>query len=189
MFAAADGYGAFEGDVDLAFDAGKGGFCASDVFRNDVGGAGRLKKTGNGALWLRGDNSYTGGTLLVEGTLGALSSTAFGKGDLYVSGGTLHNKSRRNLNVVGAYTQIGGELALELSGQLAGGLKVGRDAFITGGKLNLRFAQAPTAGTIVTALSAQRLHGHFDDVIVEGAGGIEVEYSATSVIVRITKAP
>lgn len=106
LFAAADGYGAFEGDVNLQLDAAKGGFCESDVFRNDIGGGGRLRKAGSGALWLGGNNSYAGGTLLVEGSLGALSPTALGTGDVYMQGGTLLNGSQQALLLPGSYTQI-----------------------------------------------------------------------------------
>jgi membrane-associated phospholipid phosphatase len=40
LFAAADGYGAFNGTVTVTMDAAKGGFSAYDVWRNDIGGAG-----------------------------------------------------------------------------------------------------------------------------------------------------
>jgi autotransporter-associated beta strand protein len=186
LFAAADGYGAFEGDVNLELDTAKGGFCERDLFRNDIAGGGRLKKSGTGALWLSGDNSYAGGTLLVEGTLGALSPTAFGSGDVYVRGGKLLNGSQQDLRLAGAYTQIDGELALELGEDLAGSLKIGRAAVLAGGRLTVRLsAGVPAAGTAVTVLHAQELHGRFAEVSVEGASRFDVLYSATGVAIRL----
>ena len=190
LFAAADGYGAFEGDVNLVLDAAKGGFCESDLFRNDIEGDGRLNKAGSGALWLGGDNSYTGGTVLVEGTLGALSPTALGAGDVYVRGGTLHNASQEDLELPGAYTQLAGELTLELSQQLKGGLLVDGTAVIAGGTLRLRFSQGvPSAGVVIDVLRAHEIHGHFDQITVEGASEIEVMYSDSGVAVRLKQVP
>jgi autotransporter-associated beta strand protein len=186
LFTAADGYGAFQGDVDLELDAAQGGYCERDQFRNDIGGNGRLRKTGSGALWLSGDNSYAGGTLLAAGTLGALSPTAFGSGDVYVQGGTLQNASHRDLRLTGAFTQVGGELALELGGQLKGALRASGDAFLAGGKLRLRFTgTVPVAGTRVTVLGARELHGRFDEVVVEGLSAFEALYSGTELVVLV----
>ncbi len=58
LFAAADGYAAFEQDVTVTMDAAKGGFNSIDTWRNDITGKGRLVKRGNGILGLSGANSY-----------------------------------------------------------------------------------------------------------------------------------
>lgn len=78
LFAAANGYGAFDRDVSVTMDASAGGFSAYDVWRNDISGEGSLSKNGSGTLVLSGTNSYTGGVHVNDGTLTAASSAAFG---------------------------------------------------------------------------------------------------------------
>ncbi|WP_181809431.1 phosphatase PAP2 family protein, partial [Streptomyces shenzhenensis] len=46
LFAAADGYGAFDADVTVTLDAAAGGFAAADSWRNDIDGHGGLTKQG-----------------------------------------------------------------------------------------------------------------------------------------------
>jgi hypothetical protein len=48
LFAAADGYGAFHGNVIVDMDASKAGLFAFDRWRNDFGGDGKLTKRGTG---------------------------------------------------------------------------------------------------------------------------------------------
>ena len=50
LFAAADGYGAFSGNVVIVMDASKGGFNAADRWRNNISGNGKLVKQGTGTL-------------------------------------------------------------------------------------------------------------------------------------------
>lgn len=89
LFAAADGYGAFDQDVRVFMDASARGFHATDAWRNDISGRGGLRKSGSGTLTLTGDNRYSGGTQVDHGVLVAGSRTAFGTGDLHVTNGTL----------------------------------------------------------------------------------------------------
>ncbi len=79
LFAAADGYGAFNGTVTVTMDAAKGSFSAYDVWRNDIGGTGSLVKLGSGTLVLTGANTYAGGTTIGGGTLVGHAG-AFGTG-------------------------------------------------------------------------------------------------------------
>ncbi|MFX7816341.1 hypothetical protein ABTK28_20540, partial [Acinetobacter baumannii] len=46
LFAAADGYGAFNGNVIVSMDATQGGFNAADTWRNAISGAGKLTLQG-----------------------------------------------------------------------------------------------------------------------------------------------
>lgn len=89
LFAAADGYGAFDRDVVVALVAAETRFAAADTWRNDIDGRGGLVKRGAGALALTGANRYRGGTTVLAGTLTAAASAALGTGDVVVSGGDL----------------------------------------------------------------------------------------------------
>ncbi|WP_312511428.1 phosphatase PAP2 family protein [Massilia sp.] len=171
LFAAAEGYGEIKGNVVVNMDAGKGGFHASDRWRNDISGSGKLVKQGSGALKLGGKNSWTGGTQLEAGTLEALSSTAFGTGDVHVAGGaTVIVNAPAALVVGGKYTQLSGA-TLELRvGASQGQLNATRTVTIGGGTLRIKFADGykPAAGTTLTVISAGSLTGKFDTITVDG---------------------
>ncbi|MGK5191783.1 autotransporter-associated beta strand repeat-containing protein, partial [Salmonella sp. SC5] len=51
-------------------------------FTNNIGGTGRVEKSGDGTLTLSGSNTYTGGTLISDGTLVASNVEALGSGDI-----------------------------------------------------------------------------------------------------------
>ncbi|MGC8143339.1 autotransporter-associated beta strand repeat-containing protein [Salmonella enterica] len=51
-------------------------------FTNNIGGTGRVEKSGDGTLTLSGGNTYTGGTLISGGTLVATNVDALGSGDV-----------------------------------------------------------------------------------------------------------
>ncbi|MFA5123505.1 autotransporter-associated beta strand repeat-containing protein, partial [Zavarzinia sp.] len=90
LFAAADGYGAFDSDVTVTMNAADGGFSQYDSWQNDITGPGTLTKAGSGWLDLTGDNSFggllvTGGTLRLTGD-STLGSTRVTGGDLLVDG-------------------------------------------------------------------------------------------------------
>lgn len=69
LYAAVDGYGAFNGDIHIIMDSSKGGFNAYDVWGNDITGDGHFIKDGSGALELTGNNSFSGTTTVMEGGL------------------------------------------------------------------------------------------------------------------------
>jgi autotransporter-associated beta strand protein len=171
LFAAADGYGAFTGNVVVAMDAALGGFNANDRWRNDIGGSGKLVKQGSGALKLGGNNTWTGGTQLEAGTLEGLTATAFGAGDVYVSGGTLRSNAPAGVTLSRNYAQLAGA-TLELragSGQ-QGRLAVTGTMTIVGGALHVTFADGykPAAGDTISLISAASLKGKFDSIAVDG---------------------
>ncbi|NEE14962.1 phosphatase PAP2 family protein [Streptomyces sp. SID7499] len=166
LFAAADGYGAFDRDVTVTLDAAAGGFHAADSWRNDIEGDGGLTKRGSGTLTLTGHNRYRGGTVLESGTLVAASPNALGEGDVRVAGGTL--RAAGVLRVRGSYVQEReSTLELPLRGNHGPALTVGRRVLLgRDSVLSLRLdgERPPVAGTTVPVLSAGQLRGRFDRV-------------------------
>ncbi|MFF7489061.1 phosphatase PAP2 family protein [Streptomyces luteogriseus] len=169
LFAAADGYGAFDRDVTVTLDAAAGGFHAADRWRNDIEGDGGLTKRGSGTLTLTGHNRYRGGTVVEAGTLVAASPNALGEGDVRVTGGTL--RADKVLRVRGSYVQEGeSTLELVLRRNHGPALTVGRRVLLgRGSVLSLRLdaERPPVAGTTVPVLSAGQLRGRFDRVEVD----------------------
>jgi len=192
LFAAADGYGAFNGNVVIVMDTSKGGFNAADRWRNDISGNGKLVKQGSGALKLAGANTWSGGTELTAGTLQGDSASAFGTGDVYVSGGTLVANAPTALKLAGKYTQLSGSTTLELDigGAAAGSqgsLSVASTATIAGGTLSVKFANGykPKAGDVLTVITAASLKGKFSTISVDGFANVTPNYSATALTLTI----
>lgn len=69
LYAAADGYGAFNGDVHIVMDSSKGSFNAYDSWGNDIDGEGHFIKDGSGILELTGNNRFSGVTTIMDGGL------------------------------------------------------------------------------------------------------------------------
>ena len=186
LFDAADGYGAFNGDVVVTMDASLGGFNAQDSWRNNIPGAGKLAKQGSGTLRLGGDNSYSGGTQLAAGTLQADSATAFGLGNVYAGGGTLVCNAPSLVTMKGAYTQVAGAtLQLNIGADGAGRLNVAGVAALAG-TLNLSFkpGTAPKVGDTLTLISSRALTGSFSAINVQGFKVTPI-YTATQMLLRI----
>lgn len=183
LVAAAGGYGAFDGDVEVTMDAAAGGFNAADTWTNDIAGAGRLVKSGSGALTLGGHNSYGGGTIVKEGTLVASSADALGTGSVLVSGGTLSLGGATDIVIGGDYTQSGGTLAVDPK---KAALRIKGNAVLDGATLKLAFdGGAPVTGTRLDVISANGLTGTFATI---DAGNVKVRPvytgSALSVVVE-----
>jgi len=188
LFAAADGYAAFTGNVVVNMDASKGGFNAADRWRNDIAGSGKLVKQGTGLLKLGGNNSWTGGAQIDGGTLEADSNTALGNGDVYVgSAGTLESHAPGQLAIGGSYAQLDkSTLNLTFGAGNAGTLAVKGSATIVGGTLHLKFAGGfkPSVGATYQVLSAASRKGVFTSVLVDGYKATLV-YDNRSVSVHI----
>ncbi|OQR63831.1 phosphoesterase [Streptomyces maremycinicus] len=166
LFAAADGYGAFDSDVTVTLDAAKGGFDAADVWRHDIDGEGGLTKRGSGTLTLTGHNRYRGGTVLADGVLVAGHADALGHGDVRLTGGTL--RAGAPVRVRGGWAQeSGATVDLTLRGHHGPALTVsGRVRLDRGAVLSLRLDadRPPVAGTTVPVIAAAALRGRFDRV-------------------------
>jgi autotransporter-associated beta strand protein len=171
LFAAADGYGNFNGDVSVTMDASLGGFSAEDSWRNDIAGAGMLTFGGTGTLHLSGHNTYSGGTTINGGTVQADSVTALGTGDVYQAAGTFVCAATNGPVVDGGnYLELAGAtLQLSMSGSVGGMLSVTRTAKIAGA-LNVAFANGykPAVGDTLLVLSAHAISGQFSQVTVQG---------------------
>ena len=165
-------------------DPAKGGFHAADSWKYDITGAGLLSKSGSGNLTLSGANSWSGGTLLLEGTLAAASSTALGTGDVYLQGGTLAVTSPLQLG--GNYTQQGGStLQLQLGSASAGRLTIGGKATLAGTlEVQSSSGYRPAVGDTLQLLHSAQRHGTFSTVT---ASGYQVTplYTATGVQLRV----
>jgi autotransporter-associated beta strand protein len=162
LFAAADGYGAFDTDVTVTLDAAAGGFSAADAWRNDIDGRGGLTKRGTGTLTLTGRNRYAGGTVLAQGTLVAGGEDALGHGDVRITDGTL--RMARRLRVRGAYAQDAGTVEITLRAGRKAPLTVPHLAVLGGGaalSLRLDTERPPTAGSTLPVLDVPRLRGRF----------------------------
>ncbi|WP_419875798.1 S-layer homology domain-containing protein [Candidatus Pristimantibacillus sp. PTI5] len=194
LFAAADGYGAFDSDVTVTMDAGKGGFHAMDRWRNDITGTGKLTKEGTGALTLLGSNSYSGGTEINAGTLEGGSATAFGSGAVTNTGGTLVEKVTGKMTIGGDFAQSAqGALELNLAGtndvlEVKGAVK-------PNGKLHVNFSDSyvPSEGFItLMSYGANQRTGQFSSVEIEGLPSqynAQVVYLSNQVVLELTQKP
>ncbi|MCA8064188.1 phosphatase PAP2 family protein [Burkholderia sp. AU38729] len=191
LFAAADGYGAFNGNVIVSMDASQGGLNAADLWRNDVAGAGKLTLQGSGTLTLAGNNRYTGGTQVSGGTLAAASTTAFGNGDVYVgSGGGVKIAANAPVTIATRYTQLDNTtLELDIDGNGGGRLRVGGPLTVTGGTLHVKFVNGytPKAGDTIALIDGAAAAAKFSTVTVDGFKATPV-YTATGVSVTLSAA-
>jgi len=169
LFAAANGYGALNNDVTVTMDASKGGYNASDNWRNDISGSGTLTKQGTGTLILSGNNSYTGGTVLTQGVLEADSSKAFGAGNVANNGGTIEENVTDSLTMNGDFSQTQNgtlELNIDSSDDL---LKITGQASL-GGTLKLNFVNGyvPDLNTTFISYGSLKNSTAFSAVQISG---------------------
>jgi len=190
LFAAADGFGAFNGDVVVVMDAAKGGFHVADAWRNNIAGAGKLTKQGSGTLRLSGVNVYSGGTQVDAGTLSAESASALGKGDVYLAGGTLASKASAPLGIAGRFSQRSAAgLQVQVGANGAGRLVVTGDVAIeSGAALTVKFTPgfAPKAGDTIELISTSgQLAGRYGTLVVDGFSKITPSYGNNKLSVRL----
>ncbi|MEZ0493964.1 phosphatase PAP2 family protein, partial [Kineococcus sp. TBRC 1896] len=183
LFDAADGYGRFDTTVAVRLDAAAGGFCATDAWRNDIGGAGGLVKRGSGRLALTGRNSFRGGVRLEAGELVAASAAALGCGDVDLRGGTLTLASE--LRVEGNLTQAPGAVLHVPAGGRHAPLTVrGTATLAPGSRLEVELADDCRVGEVQPVLQARSVRGGFGAVVVIGGGRAELVATRHGVGVR-----
>ena len=88
----------------LSFEIDNG---SNTTFSGTISGSGSLVKEGEGTLTLSGNNSYTGGTLVNEGTLAVGSSTALGTGTLFLAEDTTLQAAANWLTLTNAIQLLG----------------------------------------------------------------------------------
>ncbi|GAB3653976.1 acid phosphatase [Glycomyces tarimensis] len=188
LFAAADGYGRFDGDVRVVMDAGLGGFHARDVWRNDIGGSGKLHKAGSGSLALTGDNAYSGGTYVESGTLTAASATALGTGDVQVKGGALvldadHVDMHGDCTQAGAVLEVTADDGDEPMLEVAGTLRLETGSVL---RVRLDLQRPPIRGVDVPLVKAKKIEGAFDAIELELEGrSATATYTKKTITIRI----
>ena len=164
LVTAADGYGAFNQNIIVDMDASAGGFSAKDIWRNDISGEGRLEKVGTGSLYLEGNNTYRGGTLLEQGGLVAASASAFGTNTVYQKDGKLSvaiaagaTDAKLGTLQVSDLVQDGGTLSLDLVHNAS--INATNSIYLAG-ELQLTIPKL-TEATSFTLLTAMHLEGKF----------------------------
>ncbi|EBI3714895.1 fibronectin-binding autotransporter adhesin ShdA [Salmonella enterica] len=135
---------------------------------NTLSGTGSLVKTGTGELTLSGDNSYSGGTTIIGGTLTADHADSLGTGTianngvLQVGEGELEN----TLSGTGSLVKTGtGELTLSGDNSYSGGTT------ITGGTLTADHADSLGTGAVANSGVLQVGEGELENTL-SGSGSL-----------------
>ncbi|EAT8289687.1 autotransporter outer membrane beta-barrel domain-containing protein [Salmonella enterica] len=139
-------------------------------FDNAIGGSGNVVKSGADTLTLSGSNTYTGGTLISDGTLVASNVEALGTGDVT-------NNATLELNTGGDFiNNIGGTGRVEKSGDetltLSGANSYTGGTLISGGTLVANDVNALGTGDVTdNAVLELNTGGDFDNAI-SGSGQV-----------------
>lgn len=185
LYAAGDGYGAFDRDVSVTMENAKGGFSAYDEWKNDISGEGCLSKNGDGTLVLSGNNSYTGGIHVNGGTLVAASASAFGYSSVN-NNAVIKETADGPVVICGSFVQSGqGTLTLDIRSP-EDTLQIGLEAKLDG-TLKVDFTGYPNPDAGFQVLTAERLEGSFSTIEVTGlAGGLDIAVTDNEIVV-VTK--
>ncbi|HEC6541640.1 TPA: fibronectin-binding autotransporter adhesin ShdA [Salmonella enterica subsp. enterica serovar Weltevreden] len=194
--------------VDHADSLGSGDIDNSGVLKvgegeleNTLSGSGSLVKTGSGELTLSGDNDYSGGTIISDGTLIAANVNALGGGNIDNSG-TLMLDANGAFELANVTTHTGATTALAAGSTLDAGqltqengstlsIDLGAatdDAVITadsvtlGGTLNVTGigsvtdSWTPEAYTYTLIDSDSAITSDFDDLTIAGMNREDVDF-------------
>uniref|UniRef100_UPI00111875F0 autotransporter outer membrane beta-barrel domain-containing protein n=1 Tax=Salmonella enterica TaxID=28901 RepID=UPI00111875F0 len=147
-------------------------------FINNIGGTGRVEKSGDDKLTLSGSNTYTGGTLISSGTLVANDVNALGTGDVTDNATLMLNTGGDFTNNIGGTGRVekSGDDALTLSGSntYTGGTTINDgtliatsvDALGTGDVTDNAVLELNTGGTFDNAISGSgQVEKSGDDVL------------------------
>ncbi|EBQ8039553.1 AIDA autotransporter-like protein ShdA, partial [Salmonella enterica] len=139
-------------------------------FTNNIGGTGRVEKSGDDTLTLSGSNTYTGGTLISGGTLVANDVNALGTGDVTDNAALM-------LNTGGDFTNnIGGTGRVEKSGDgtltLSGGNTYTGGTLISGGTLVATNVDALGSGDVTDNATLELNTGGDFDNAISGSGQV-----------------
>ncbi|EIP4522945.1 autotransporter outer membrane beta-barrel domain-containing protein [Salmonella enterica] len=139
-------------------------------FINNIGGTGHVEKSGDETLTLSGTNSYTGGTLISDGTLVATNVEALGTGDVTDNATLELNTSGTFDNVISGSGQVvkSGDDALTLSGSntYTGGTT------INGGTLVASNVEALGTGDVTDNATLELNTGGDFDNAISGRGQV-----------------
>jgi autotransporter-associated beta strand protein len=169
LVTAADGFGAFIGDVHVQMDAERGRFNAFDSWGNDITGDGRLIKSGSGKLVLKGNNTYSGGTVIGEGSLSTTSKNALGTGDVTIYGnGTLEVEQPLAMN--GGLSLNSGTIRVYVYQKGSPQIVVNKEVNLKNSTLDLNFhpGQQPKPGERIPIIQANSIKGTFKNIIANG---------------------
>ncbi|EPW4969523.1 autotransporter outer membrane beta-barrel domain-containing protein [Salmonella enterica subsp. enterica serovar Infantis] len=166
--------------ADHADSLGTGAIANSGVFKvgegelkNTLSGSGSLVKTGTGELTLSGDNSYSGGTTIIGGTLTADHADSLGTGAVANSGvlqvgeGELEN----TLSGSGSLVKTGtGELTLSGDNTYSGGTTINEGTLVAASTTALGTGLVDNNATLVLDADGE----------VSAVGGITTHSGATT---------
>ncbi len=169
LLEAADGFGSLLGTVHVRMDASLGRFNAMDSWKNDIDGNGSLIKDGTGKLNLSGNNSFTGGTTILDGTLVANSKTALGNGDVSVKNNGIL-EILQPLNIYGNLDMKEGKLIAKISSVNEPLITTDQNININGSAISLIFDNEikPQKGDKLVILQGKELQGKFETIKVDG---------------------
>ncbi|RFF02080.1 autotransporter outer membrane beta-barrel domain-containing protein [Salmonella enterica] len=155
------------GDVtdDATLELNTGG-----TFDNAIGGSGQVVKSGDKTLTLSGANSYSGGTLISDGTLVASNVEALGTGDVT-------NNATLALNTGGDFTNnISGSGQVVKSGDdtltLSGANTYTGGTLISGGTLVASNVEALGTGDVTNNATLELNTGGTFDNAISGSGQV-----------------
>ncbi len=139
-------------------------------FINNIGGTGRVEKSGDDTLTLSGSNTYTGGTLINGGTLVASNVEALGTGDVTDNATLALNTGGTFDNAISGSGQVvkSGDETLTLSGSntYTGG------TLISGGTLVATNVDALGTGDVTDNATLELNTGGTFDNVISGSGQV-----------------
>jgi fibronectin-binding autotransporter adhesin len=161
---------------------------ATSTYSGDIANVGTtlaIHKTGGSSLTLNGNNTYSGGTFLYQGSLIADSATALGSGDISFNGGTLQYTANSAANDYGSRIKNStSAITLNTNGQNVGlsGMAAGNTGGLTksgAGTLTLTGANTYSGATTLSAGTIAVYNGTLNT----SGGAVSMAASNTSISV------